>query len=89
MNTYNFRGYEIPIDLMRLTGGGPDTFEAISDSHMLNLRRFIGVCPGQSVLEIGCGIGRDAIPLIKILGKQGKYVEGLCVSLFYQLEKSN
>jgi len=59
---------------MRLTGGGPDTFEAISDSHMINLKRFIGVCPGQYVLEIGCGIGRDAIPLIQILGKEGKYL---------------
>ena len=72
-STFNFRGYEIPIDLMMLTGGGPETFEVISDGHMSNLKRHIGIEAGQSVLEIGCGIGRDAIPLIDLLGLSGSY----------------
>jgi hypothetical protein len=27
LETFNFRGYNIPVDLMKLTGGGIDTFE--------------------------------------------------------------
>lgn len=71
--TLNFRGYEIPINLMMLTGGGPDTFEVISNAHMDNLKKHVAIRSGQSVLEIGCGIGRDAIPLIEILGPSGSY----------------
>ena len=71
--TYRFKGYDIPVDLMELTGGGPATFDAISQGHIDNLRRWIGLEPTHSVLEIGCGIGRDAIPLTEILS-EGRYV---------------
>ena len=71
--TYHFKGYDIPIDLMELTGGGPSTFDIISQGHTDNLRRWIGLAPDQTVLEIGCGIGRDAIPLTEIL-TNGHYV---------------
>jgi ubiquinone/menaquinone biosynthesis C-methylase UbiE len=74
MKTYGFRGYEIPVDLMLLTGGGPDTFDAISDAHIANLKRHLGVGAGQTVVEIGCGIGRDAIPLVDVIGPRGKYL---------------
>ena len=72
--TFNFRGYEIPIDLMMLTGGGPDTFEVISDMHINNLKKHVEIGAGHSVLEIGCGIGRDAIPLIDVIGSKGTYL---------------
>jgi SAM-dependent methyltransferase len=65
--TFQFCGYEIPVDLMLLTGGGPDTFEEISAGHIAALQKHVGLEPGLSVLEIGCGIGRDAIPLTGIL----------------------
>jgi ubiquinone/menaquinone biosynthesis C-methylase UbiE len=71
--TYHFKGYDIPVDLMELTGGGPATFDIISQGHIDNLRRWIGLAPDQTVLEIGCGIGRDAIPLTEIL-TAGRYV---------------
>lgn len=71
---HNFRGYEIPVDLMLLTGGGPETFEAISDGHMANLKRHLEVDSGETIVEIGCGIGRDAIPLADIIGPTGKYL---------------
>lgn len=71
---YEFNGYDIPIDLMMLTGGGPATFDAISSSHMRNLKQHANLGVGQSVLELGCGIGRDAIPLVGILGPDGKYL---------------
>jgi SAM-dependent methyltransferase len=71
--TYQFMGYQIPIDLMLLTGGGPDTFDFFSASHIKNLQQWIGLNSDHTVLEIGCGIGRDAIPLTQIL-KNGKYL---------------
>ena len=71
--TYRFKGYDIPVDLMLMTGGGPETFDAISAGHIYNLRRWIGLEPSHTVLEIGCGIGRDAIPLTEIL-TEGRYV---------------
>ena len=72
--TFEFQGFEIPVDLMRLTGGGPETFEVISRGHIDNLQRHVGLSPDFSILEIGCGIGRDAIPLTRILSAQGRYV---------------
>jgi SAM-dependent methyltransferase len=57
-----------------MTGGGPNTFAVISDGHVAQLRRYIDLQPDQTILEIGCGIGRDAIPLAKILSSSGRYV---------------
>ena len=73
VKTYQFMGYQIPIDLMLLTGGGPDTFDAISSAHINNIQQWVGLDADHTVLEIGCGIGRDAIPLTKIL-RNGRYV---------------
>ncbi|AZO70243.1 MAG: methyltransferase domain-containing protein [Mesorhizobium sp.] len=71
--TFHFNGYDIPVDLMQMTGGGPETFEEISAMHQSNLAKWIGIKPQHHVLEIGCGIGRDAIPLSTILS-DGSYV---------------
>jgi SAM-dependent methyltransferase len=70
---FHFRGYDIPIDLLENTGGGPETFEAISDNHLILLQQYIGIKETDSVMEIGCGIGRDAIPLTELLGR-GRYI---------------
>jgi len=70
---YHYEGFNIPLDLMHLTGGGPDTFDAISKAHIQNIDNFVGLKEDYFVLEIGCGIGRDAIPLTKRLSSRGKY----------------
>ena len=67
-----FSGYLIPERLVYLTGGGPETFKVISEAHIKNLKKFIGIKSNHSILEVGCGIGRDAIPLTKLL-TSGKY----------------
>jgi SAM-dependent methyltransferase len=72
--TFCFRGFDIPVRLMLLTGGGPGGFESISDLHLRNLDREHGVRPGLRVLELGCGIGRDAIPLAERIGTDGSYL---------------
>ncbi len=71
-NTFHFKGYDLPDRLVHLTGGGPDTFDAISAAHISDLKRYLGVNSGSKLLEIGCGIGRDAIPLTEIV-TEGRY----------------
>jgi SAM-dependent methyltransferase len=73
-DTHSFHEFNIPVDLLNMTGGGIDTFDAIADFHIKTLKKHIGISPTHSILEIGCGIGRDAIPLTKIISKKGKYV---------------
>jgi SAM-dependent methyltransferase len=72
--TFAWMGFKIPVDLIRLTGAGPESFEAISRWHIDQVDRAIGYTSNASVVEIGCGIGRDAIPLTQILGPSGSYV---------------
>jgi SAM-dependent methyltransferase len=71
---FSFRTYEIPVDLLRMTGGGPETFEVISDGHIYILKNVVGIEPDHTILEIGCGIGRDAIPLTGIISPNGRYM---------------
>jgi SAM-dependent methyltransferase len=76
MKLFDYAGYQIPVDLVNITGAGPDSFDDISQGHMAYLRQHVGIAPGDSVLEVGCGIGRDAIPLTGILSPDlgGRYV---------------
>lgn len=71
--TSSFDGYDIPTDLMLMTGGGPETFSAISAAHTESLQKWIGIEENHRIIEIGCGIGRDAIPLTRLI-KSGSYV---------------
>jgi len=72
--TYSFEGYEIPIDLINLTGAGPESFGAIATAHTHHLKESVGLNPDHFFLEVGCGIGRDAIQLTKLLSPRGRYV---------------
>ena len=72
--TFAFEGFEIPVDLAVLTGGGPETWEGISAAHMAAYARYTPLRTGSDVLEVGCGVGRDAIPLVPVLGERGSYL---------------
>jgi SAM-dependent methyltransferase len=69
-----YRGFSIPEHLMILTGAGAVTWEAIGEKHVTNYAKFMGLGPGMTFLEIGCGIGRDALQLIEPLGPDGRYI---------------
>jgi len=56
-----------------MTGGGIETWEAISRNHMELHRKYLDISPEQNILEIGCGIGRDAIQFSKYLSEKGQY----------------
>ena len=72
-SVYRFENYDLPISLINLTGAGPDSFGTIANSHIAHLQSTVGIDDNHFVLEIGCGIGRDAIQLAKII-KNGQYV---------------
>lgn len=72
--TFAYEGYDIPVHLIDLTGGGTDTWDAISKGHMREYEDYAPIEPGHTVLEVGCGIGRDAIQLTKILSEDGRYI---------------
>ncbi|MDZ7627822.1 MAG: class I SAM-dependent methyltransferase [Parvularculaceae bacterium] len=73
-STYYFRGFDLPVDLVNKTGGGVETFEKLTQHHINLLKRFLDIKPTHHVLEIGCGIGRDAIPLTETLSSEGCYL---------------
>lgn len=73
MGAFAYAGYTIPVDLVDLTGGGTDTWDAISKHHVEQYASYTPIEPHHNFLEVGCGVGRDAIQLTKILNKDGSY----------------
>jgi ubiquinone/menaquinone biosynthesis C-methylase UbiE len=71
---YHFMGYSIPIRLLKMTGGGPETWDGISAEHLKEYERYCPINEDHAVLEIGCGVGRDAIPLTQVLNGRGRYI---------------
>lgn len=71
---FAYKGYRIPIELVDLTGGGVDTWDVISVGHMDQYAKYAPIDRDASVLEVGCGVGRDAIQLTEHLSSQGTYV---------------
>jgi len=72
--SFAFEGFAIPHNLAILTGGGEETWAGISAAHLAAYARYCPLAAGHDVLEVGCGVGRDAIPLTRVLGPDGSYV---------------
>src|SRR6266571_7701862 len=71
---FEYKGYRIPVPLVNLTGGGTDTWDEIASAHMEAYTRYAPIDPDASVLEIGCGVGRDAMQLTEHLSPGGRYI---------------
>jgi SAM-dependent methyltransferase len=71
---FEYKGYKIPVHLINLTGAGADTLEQIGKAHVENYRKYVGLEQGMTIVELGCGIGRDAFQLVDLLGKNGRYL---------------
>lgn len=67
------RGFNIPRHLAWRTGTLAN-FTAVSDNHIEALTRFGGLADAVDVVEIGCGVGRDAIALLSHLPNDGTYL---------------
>lgn len=71
---FEYKGYRIPVPLVDLTGGGTDTWDVIARGHMEQYAKYAPIGRDASVLEVGCGVGRDAIQLTEHLTSAGSYV---------------
>ena len=58
--------------LRAFVGGGD--FRAAGEEFYGHFRRLGRLQPNESVLDIGCGVGRMAIPLLDYIGPEGRYV---------------
>lgn len=74
MEFCTYKEFEIPVHLVVLTGAGPETLEPIGNAHVANYEKFMGLSPGMTLLEIGCGIGRDVFQLINRKLPIAKYI---------------
>ena len=72
--TFRHRGFDIPVNLARMTGGGPETWDVIARGHVDQYERYAPISRDDTVFELGCGIGRDAIELTRVLGPSGRYI---------------
>ncbi len=55
---------------------GSDNFESIGEEFLEYFKTLCNLMPDERVLDIGCGIGRMAIPLTKYINRNGAY-EGI------------
>ncbi|MBC8078684.1 MAG: class I SAM-dependent methyltransferase, partial [Chloroflexales bacterium] len=56
---------------LHFVGGGD--FDAIGRAFLNHFTRIAGLLPHEAVLDIGCGVGRIALPLAGYLGNEGRY----------------
>lgn len=61
----------LPEDAMRDHAG--DAFVAVGNEFVSHLQKFCGLTDTSSVLDMGCGSGRMAIPLAKFLKNEANY----------------
>src|ERR1700694_451969 len=87
------RALYLPINLLDALAGRPDPllpprgacavgegeFRAVGEEFLRHFREIGGLEPGHRVLDVGCGIGRMAVPLTEYLEGRGSY-EGFHVS---------
>ena len=66
-------GFQIPRNLAWRTGR-LDKFREVSDEHIAHLETYASLRSARNVVEIGCGVGRDAIPLTGLLPHDGTYL---------------
>jgi SAM-dependent methyltransferase len=66
--------YEIPTRLVRLTGCPLEQFEPYGNAQFQTFQQYLHISEEESVLEIGCGIGRLAIPATRVIGPAGRYL---------------
>lgn len=65
---------EPPLEVARLLGIGEGTFHTIGNEFAGYLKNYCGLGPDSAVLDVGCGIGRIALPLARTIEKNGSYL---------------
>src|SRR5262249_11257933 len=52
-----FKGFRVPTHLISLSGGGPEVLDDIGRTQVANYARHMGLDPGMTFVDLGCGIG--------------------------------
>ena len=68
-----------PAELLSGVGSDAGNFAIIGAEFLRHFIEKCGLCPGERVLDVGCGVGRMAIPVVRHLGPAGSY-DGFDVS---------
>lgn len=71
---FAYRGFFMPLKLVLMTGGGPSNFDEIAAHHFKRLNEELKISEGDRLLEIGCGIGRDAINFLNSKPRISSYL---------------
>ena len=58
---------------LRWSVGAPAIWESAATEYILHLRLLAGLKPSSSILDIGCGCGQVALPLMDFLDDSGTY----------------
>jgi len=62
----------IPPRTLHFVGGGD--FRSVGNAFLGHFREIGKLGPNECVLDIGCGTGRMAVPLLGYLGERGSYI---------------
>jgi SAM-dependent methyltransferase len=62
-----------PPDELIYIGEGPKAFERMGEEFFRHFVELGGLKPDERVLDVGCGIGRMAVPLTSYLSNRGSY----------------
>lgn len=74
MNNSPTKAQELsPPEELMFVGGGPDNFKEIGEAFVRDFQIRGRLRPNERVLDVGCGVGRIAIPLTKFLNSEARY----------------
>ena len=62
-----------PAELLASVNIGPGDYVGIGRRYLNNFVELGGLKPDHRVLDVGCGIGRMAVPLLEYLDERGSY----------------
>lgn len=68
-----------PPEELMFVGGGLDNFKEIGEAFVRDFQVRCRLRPNERVLDVGCGVGRIAIPLTEFLNSDARY-EGFDVN---------
>jgi SAM-dependent methyltransferase len=63
----------MPPEELMFVGGGLDNFKEIGEAFVRDFQTRCRLKPNERVLDVGCGVGRIAIPLTAFLNSEARY----------------